>query len=179
MVLSFSLSQNSKASSKSYRKLRHPISSAQVRCKNGHFYESFCTKNHWNASAIQNLCSSSYWLLVQSCSECISIKQSRQHFRFLFFVFQMLVNSILVNQWIRYHTLTYNNKVSGVPFAITYDDNRSDNLPYARDDEPFLQLIKSTYRDDQLHEWLPRSPVQGNSSEPGYMGNVFHLDHTR
>lgn len=43
-------------------------------------------------------------------------------------------------------------------------------LPYARDDEPFLELVPRSYPPEMLHEWEPASPVHGNPDEPGYMG---------
>lgn len=56
-----------------------------------------------------------------------------------------------------------------VNFTVLYV-NVSNVLPYARNDEPFLQLVNRTYPDDELHEWEPMSPVPGKPGEPGYMG---------
>lgn len=44
------------------------------------------------------------------------------------------------------------------------------DLPYAHDDEPFLELVDRTYRNDELFEWEPPSPVRGDPREHGFMG---------
>lgn len=44
------------------------------------------------------------------------------------------------------------------------------DLPYARDEEDFLELIPRRYSDEDLFEWEPAVPVVGDPDEPGYMG---------
>lgn len=46
-----------------------------------------------------------------------------------------------------------------------------EHLPYARDDEPFLELIEKRYNDSQLFEWEPAVSLPHDPNEPGYMGN--------
>lgn len=46
-----------------------------------------------------------------------------------------------------------------------------EDLPYARDDEPFLQLVDSKYPDEDLYKYEPPSPVYSDPNSPGYMGN--------
>lgn len=40
---------------------------------------------------------------------------------------------------------------------------------YVDDDEEFLQLVNDTYRDEDLVEWTPAIPPQGNPDEPGHL----------
>lgn len=49
-------------------------------------------------------------------------------------------------------------------------DSKDSGHIYANDDEPFLQLISETYADEDLVEWTPTVPPQGDPNEPGYMG---------
>lgn len=52
------------------------------------------------------------------------------------------------------------------PAPVPYDEE----LPYAQDNEPFLQLVDKTYSDADLYEWEPAPPVPSDPNEPGYMG---------
>lgn len=38
------------------------------------------------------------------------------------------------------------------------------------DDEPFLELVNETYRDEDLVKWSPAPVLTGNPDEPGYLG---------
>lgn len=51
---------------------------------------------------------------------------------------------------------------------------REDDLPYAGDDEDFLQLVPKTYSAYDLFEWQPPPPIKGDPNEPGYNGKSIH-----
>lgn len=86
--------------------------------------------------------------------------------------FQLLLNWFYLKKW--YESVRY---VRRNDIVMTKE---TDDLPYAHDDEPFLQLVDRTYRDDQLHEWEPPSAVQADPESLGYMGtcslDVWILD---
>lgn len=50
---------------------------------------------------------------------------------------------------------------------------RNDDLPYAGDDEDFLQLVPKTYAAFDMLEWQPPPPIIGNPKEPGYNGKLI------
>lgn len=58
------------------------------------------------------------------------------------------------------------NEKDDKPVSVAKDKDWT----YAKDDEPFLQLVPKTYSDSDLYEWESAPPVPSDPNEPGYMG---------